>query len=84
MARAVLLLEALEAEASRIESRNTARLRRSLRDQANALNLSDAEFKHYRLSKELFMNLCTELRPFMPRTRRRTKVSVECKVSRCK
>ncbi|KAJ8728930.1 hypothetical protein PYW07_006626 [Mythimna separata] len=81
MARAVLLLEALDVEARRIESRNTARLRRCLRDQAKALNLPDAEFKaHYRLSKELFIDLCNELRPFLTRTRRKTKVTVECKV----
>lgn len=82
MARAVLLLEALEVEARRIERLNTARLRRSLRDEANALNLTDVEFKaHYRLTKELFQGLCNEIRPLMAQTRRRTKVSVECKVS---
>lgn len=82
MARAVLLLEALEAEARRLENCNTARLRRNIRDEANALNLSDSEFKaHYRLTKELFQSLCNELRPFMAQRRRRTKISVECKVS---
>lgn len=82
MARAVLLLEAHDVEARMIESRNTARLRRGLRDQAKASNLSDAEFKaHYRLSKELYIDLCNELKPFLTRTRRNTKVSVECKVS---
>ena len=81
MARALLIIETLEAENRRIERRHTARLRRSLRDQAKALELSDAEFRaHYRLSKEVFIELCSELAPYMSRSQRRTKVSVECKV----
>lgn len=81
MARAVLLLEALNVEYRRGETNNTARLRRSLRDQAKALELSDSEFRaHYRLSKELFTDLCSELKPYMAHPRRRTKVSVENKV----
>ncbi|CAG5001883.1 unnamed protein product [Parnassius apollo] len=81
MARAVLLIEALEVEDRRYQSRTTARLRRSLRDQAKALELSDSEFKpHYRLSKELFQDLCTELKTYMVTSRRKTKINVECKV----
>ncbi|CAK1580470.1 unnamed protein product [Parnassius mnemosyne] len=81
MARAVLLIEALEVEDRRFQSRTTARLRRSLRDQAKALELSDSEFKaHYRLTKELFQDLCTELKPYMVASRRKTKINVECKV----
>lgn len=85
MARAFLLLEAMLEEAeleNRVNQIHTVRLRRSLRDQAKALDLSDAEFQaHYRLSKGLFVNLCSELRPYIPQGKRSTKVSVECKVS---
>lgn len=81
MTRAVLLIEALDGEDRRDELLERARLRRNLRDQANPLTLSDTEFRaHYRLSKELFSQLCHELKPHMPAKRRRTKVSLECKV----
>ncbi|CAH0730319.1 unnamed protein product, partial [Brenthis ino] len=84
MARAFLLFEALEIENrenQRRHSRVTARLRRRLRNQAEALALSDTDFKaNYRLTKELFKHLCSELKPFMVRLKRRTKISVECKV----
>ncbi|CAH0731374.1 unnamed protein product, partial [Brenthis ino] len=84
MARAFLLFEALEIENrenQRRHSRVTARLRRRLRNQAEALALSDTDFKaNYRLTKKLFKHLCSELKPFMVRLKRRTKISVECKV----
>ncbi|CAH0728396.1 unnamed protein product, partial [Brenthis ino] len=84
MARGFLLFEALEIENrenQRRHSRVTARLRRRLRNQAEALALSDTDFKaNYRLTKELFKHLCSELKPFMVRLKRRTKISVECKV----
>lgn len=81
MARAVLLLEALNFDNRRDVIYNTALLRRRLRNQANALQLSDSEFRaHYRLNKKLFRDLCSELKPYMTQARRRTKVSVENKV----
>lgn len=62
MARAVLLIEALNGEERRDELLERARLRRNLRDHANPLSLSDTDFRaHYRLSKELFTQLCHEL-----------------------
>lgn len=86
MARAFLLFETLEIENrenQRRHSRDTARLRRSLRNQAEALALSDNDFKsNYRLTKELFKHLCSELKPFMVGLKRKTKISVECKVSK--
>lgn len=81
MARALLIMDALEAERRRGERLSTARLRRRLRDESTSLELSDIEFKaHYRLSKELFIELCHEVAPLLPRSRRRTKLSIECKV----
>lgn len=82
MARAFLLLEALDEDDRRAQFLERARLRRHLRDQSNPMALPDAEFKaHYRLTKQLFQQLCHDLRPLMGRNRRTTKVPLECKVS---
>ncbi|GBP41300.1 Putative nuclease HARBI1 [Eumeta japonica] len=80
MARALMLMAMLDAEENRSRCLETSRLRRQLRFEA-AAQLSEPEFQaHYRLSKELFLLLCSELKPLMERSRRHTKISVECKV----
>ncbi|GBP40341.1 hypothetical protein EVAR_86487_1 [Eumeta japonica] len=81
MARALMLMAMLDAEENRSRCLETSRLRRQLRFEAAAFQLSEPEFQaHYRLSKELFLLLCSELKPLMERSRRHTKISVECKV----
>lgn len=81
MARAVLILGLIEEE-RRDAARKTAQLRRRIRDQAQALELSNNEFRaHYRLNKQQFLELCNELKPYMAPMLRRTKVSVENKVT---
>ncbi|XP_028034310.1 putative nuclease HARBI1 [Bombyx mandarina] len=81
MARALIIIDALEADENRLNILESVRLRRCLRDQAKPLNLSESLFrKHYRISKHLFLQLCSELKPLLPRSHRRTRVTVECKV----
>nr|CAH7752199.1 unnamed protein product [Callosobruchus chinensis] len=72
----------LECRLDRRDERlRNARLRRALREHNPVMDLSDNEFKaHYRLTKDLFLQLCEEISPYLPRPRRRTAISVECKV----
>ncbi|VEN44827.1 unnamed protein product, partial [Callosobruchus maculatus] len=82
MARAILIMQALNNENRRAERRRIAVLRRTLREHNSMLDLSDNEFRgHYRLTKALFLQLCDELSPYLPRANRRTAISVECKVA---
>ncbi|KAJ8914838.1 hypothetical protein NQ315_014851 [Exocentrus adspersus] len=56
-------------------------IRRNLRNQARPLEMSDNEFRaNYRLSKEVFRDLCGELGPLLSTARRQTKISIECRV----
>lgn len=96
MARAFLIIEALELENQRKrETLHISRLR-SLRDrhriekkerkivrrvERSPLDLSETQFiAHYRVSKKIFKDLCSELTPLLPKKFRRTKVSIESKV----
>lgn len=80
MARAFILMEALEAENRGNQNTRMRHLRRHLRNQARPMELPNFS-AHYRLTKKLVADLCSELEPLLPRPRRRTKVSTECKVS---
>nr|CAH7720962.1 unnamed protein product [Callosobruchus chinensis] len=75
------LQASIDAEDRRDERLRNARLRRALREHNPVMDLSDNEFKaHYRLTKDLFLQLCEEISPYLPRPRRRTAISVKCKV----
>lgn len=81
MARALILIDALNANENRDRALATARLHRSFGCQAAAMALTDVGFRtNYRLSKPLFEELCSDLRPLMPTAQRHTKLSLECKV----
>lgn len=55
--------------------------RRITREQSDPFDLEDAEFiKRYRLSKQLVLELCDELRPLLKNPTKSTDLSVETKV----
>nr|CAH7763421.1 unnamed protein product [Callosobruchus chinensis] len=81
IARAHIIIEALNNVDRRDDRLRNARLHRAVREHNPVMDLSDNEFKaHYRLTKDLFPQLCGEISPYLPRPRRRTAISVECKV----
>ncbi|XP_041977654.1 putative nuclease HARBI1 isoform X2 [Aricia agestis] len=74
----LILFEFLEADS---EENSMRRRRLDARAQFDPFDLEDNEFiKRYRLSKELVVGLCDEIRPAMKAPRRSTDISVETKV----
>lgn len=78
----LVLFEFLESDFESISARRQRR--RDLRIQSNPFDLDDVEFiKKYRLSKELVLNLCAELTPFLKKPIKATDLSTETKVKNC-
>jgi hypothetical protein len=75
----LIILEFLESDNT--VNTSSRRKRRHLKFQCDPFDLNDSEFiKKYRLSKQLALDLCNEIRPLFKVPIKSTDLSVETKV----